>query len=162
MPVIGMQLTKIEAVRRSNPTPGFKVESVPTIVSVEEKELPALGNDGKVLVINYTFTVDYRPDIANIKISGEILYLEEGERVGVKTWAKNKALPQDVMIEVYNTIFRKGLLKALVLSDDMQLPPPLQVPIVTPKKNDGKEKNGKDNPVKDDENNVEGQSNYIG
>ncbi len=157
MPVIGMQLTKIEAARKSNPTPGFKVESMPSIVSVEEKELPALGGNGKVLVINFTFTVDYRPDIASIKISGEILYLEEGERTGAKSWAKNKALPQNIMIEVYNTIFRKGLLKALVLSDDMQLPPPLQVPIVTPKKNDGKEKTGKD-----DDDNVEGQSSYIG
>ncbi|MBI2085013.1 MAG: hypothetical protein HYT71_00705 [Candidatus Aenigmarchaeota archaeon] len=157
MPVIGMQLTKIEASRKSNPTPGFKVESMPTIVSVEEKELPAIGNGGKVLVINFLFTVDYRPDIANIKISGEILYLEEGERVGAKTWAKNKALPQNVMIEVYNTIFRKGLLKALVLSDDMQLPPPLQVPIVTPKKTSEKSKDSKD-----DEESVEGQSNYIG
>lgn len=158
MPVIGMQITKIEANRKNNPTPGFKVESVPTIVSVEEKDLPALGNNGKVLAINFTFGVDYKPDIANISISGEILYLEDGERVGAKTWAKSKSLPQDMMIEVYNTIFRKGLLKALVLSDDMQLPPPLQVPIVAPKKNSGKDKGDKNGGGDD----VEGQSSYIG
>ncbi len=154
-----MQITKIEANRKSNPTPGFKVESVPTIVSVEEKELPALGKDGKVLAINFTFSVDYKPDIASIKVAGEILYLEEGERVGAKTWAKSKSLPQEIMIEVYNMIFRKGLLKALVLSDDMQLPPPLQVPMVTPKKGAEKNKDGKND--KDDEG-VEGQSSYIG
>ncbi len=157
MPVIGMQLTKIEANRKNNPTPGFKVESVPTIISVEEKDLPAIGSGGKALAINFTFSVDYKPDIAGIKIAGEILYLEEGERVGAKTWAKSKSLPQDMMIEVYNTIFRKCLLKSLVLSDDMQLPPPLQIPVVAPKKGSGKA-GDKDN----DESGVEGQSSYIG
>ncbi|MBI4168162.1 MAG: hypothetical protein HY515_04345 [Candidatus Aenigmarchaeota archaeon] len=153
MPVIGMQITKIEATRKNNPTPGFKVESVPTIVSVEERELPAIGKDGKVLAVNFTFAVNYKPDIAEIRIAGEILFLEEGERVGAKTWAKSKSLPQEMMIEVYNMIFRKGLLKALSLSDDMQLPPPLQVPIVGPKKNAKDEK---------DNESVEGQSSYIG
>ncbi|MBI3413234.1 MAG: hypothetical protein HY051_04090 [Candidatus Aenigmarchaeota archaeon] len=157
MPVIGMQITKIDAVRKNNPTPGFKVESVPAIVSVEEKELPTLGNNGKVLTINFNFNVEYKPDIAMIKIAGEILFLEEGERVGAKTWAKNKSLPQEMMIEVYNMIFRKGLLKALVLSDDMQLPPPLQVPIVAPKKGSEKSKDGKGG-----ESDIEGQSSYIG
>lgn len=157
MPVIGMQITKIEANRKNNPTPGFKVESVPTIVSVEEKDIPAIGNGGKVLAINFTFGVDYKPDIASVKIAGEILYLEEGERVGAKAWAKSKSLPQDVMIEVYNTIFRKCLLKVLVLSDDMQLPPPLQIPIVAPKKGFGK-----DDKNDSEENEVEGKSSYIG
>ncbi|MBI4176960.1 MAG: hypothetical protein HY516_01185 [Candidatus Aenigmarchaeota archaeon] len=154
MPVIGMQITKIEALRKNNPSAGFKVESVPSIVSVEEKDLPAIGNNGKALAINFNFNVDYKPDIASIKIAGEILYLEEGERVGAKTWAKSKSLPQDVMVEVYNMIFRKGLLKALELSDDMQLPPPLQIPIVAPKKNSGK--------AGDKDNEIEGQSSYIG
>ncbi|MFH0890380.1 MAG: hypothetical protein V1836_04575 [Candidatus Aenigmatarchaeota archaeon] len=147
MPVIGMQITKIEATRKSDPKPGFKVESTPTITSVEEKEIPALGKD-KALTIGFSFTVDYKPDIAFLKINGELLFLEEGEKKGMKAWAKNRTLPEPMMIEVYNTIFRKGLIKALALSEDMQLPPPLQIPIVTPKKVG--------------ENEVEGQSNYIG
>ncbi len=152
MPVIGMQITKIEAHRKNNPTPGFKVESTPTILAVEEKDLPAIGKDGKALAISYNFSVEYKPDIASMKIFGEILFLEEGERKAMKMWAKSKTLPEEIMIEIYNTIFRKGLLKALVLSDDMQLPPPLQVPIVTPKRPGEVEKKG----------DIEGQSSYIG
>ncbi len=144
MPVIGMQITKIEATRKGDPKPGFKVESTPTIMSVEEKELPALGKD-KVLNVGFSFAVDYKPDIATLKINGEILFLEEGERKAIKMWAKNKTLPEQMMIELYNTIFRKGLIKALVLSEDMQLPPPLQIPIVTPKKTDEKGEEEKSN-----------------
>ncbi|MFH1106052.1 MAG: hypothetical protein V1731_02475, partial [Candidatus Aenigmatarchaeota archaeon] len=96
-------------------------------------------SDKKALVIGFEFITDYEPDAASIKLVGELLYLDDDMKKSLNEWKKNKALPEPVMIEVLNVLFRKCLSKVLLLAEDLQLPLPLPVPTVQPK---GEESSG--------------------
>jgi hypothetical protein len=61
------------------------------------------------------------------------MYLADKNKAIVDEWEKNKRLPETVSLEVLNYLFRHCLLKASNLADDLQLPPPMPMPRITPK-----------------------------
>ena len=48
----------------------------------------------------------------------------------VKGWKKNKQVPKETMTEVLNTILARCNVSALMLSRDVNLPPPIPLPKV--------------------------------
>ena len=45
-------------------------------------------------------------------------------------WKKDKRLPKDIMTGILNTILNRSNVQALILSQDVNLPPPIQLPKV--------------------------------
>lgn len=135
---MGHSITSLNASRKSVVAKKIDINSTPKIVGVKEKkmEIPHLtGKDQPmVLGIDFEFLTDYKPDIGSIKIAGEIIYSGADNKKTLKEWEKNKKLPQDVDIEVKNFILRKCLLLGVGISQEMQLPPPLVIPIMRAKK----------------------------
>ena len=64
---------------------------------------------------------------------GEILYMEPPEKIKeiVKSWKKDKKLPQPVMTSILNNILVKCNIEALILSQTVNLPPPIPLPKVS-------------------------------
>lgn len=136
MAVIGHNITSLNAIKK-NLTPGnIDINSSPKIVDVREKtmEISNLGKNVAVLGIDFEFQTDYKPDIGSIKIAGEIIYASQDNKKVLKEWEKNKRLPEEVDIEVKNFLLRKCLLLGASISQEMQLPPPLMIPFIRPKK----------------------------
>lgn len=132
MPIIGMKLDSMEARRGKAPEKGeIKVNSTPKISSVRLITLPSIQK--KVLALNFDFVTTYSPDIGEIKISGELLYLHDESAKILKQWNSKKMLPEQTNIEVLNHLFRQCLLKVANIADDLQLPPPLAIPRVAAK-----------------------------
>lgn len=132
MPIIGMKLDSMEAMKGKSPERGeIKVNSTPKISSVKLITLPSIQK--KVLALNFDFVTTYSPDIGEIKISGELLYLHDENAKILKQWTSKKMLPEATNIEVLNHLFRQCLLKVANIADDLQLPPPLAIPRVAPK-----------------------------
>ena len=132
MPIIGMKFDSMEAKRENTPQKGeIKVNSSPKITSAKILTLPSISK--KVLALNFDFVTTYSPDIGEIKISGEILYMNEDNPKILKQWQAKKSLPEQTNIEVLNHLFRQCLLKVANIADDLQLPPPLAIPRVAPK-----------------------------
>ena len=137
MTVLGHSITSLNASRKSSVAKKMDINSTPKIVSVNEKsmDIPGLtGNKQPVLGINFEFDTEYKPDIGSIKIAGEIVYTGADNKKILKEWEKSKKLPQDVDIEVKNFLLRKCLLLGVNISQEMQLPPPLVIPFMRPKK----------------------------
>lgn len=132
MPVIGVQFNEINAKKEGTVRPGLKINSTPNIIDVKEMKLDSLTKGATAIVIEFEFVSKYEPNVATIKIKGEVLYLTEKPEEAIKEWKKKKALPEPILLEVLNTLFRKCLSKILILSDDMQLPSPVPMPIVSP------------------------------
>ena len=109
----------------------MKVNSTPKIIDIREMDVPSLGK--KALAFDFEFLSEYTPDVASIKVTGEMLYLADKPEEIIKKWKKDKGLPTEVSVEVLNTLFRKCLLKASNLAEDLQLPPPLDLPRIVPK-----------------------------
>jgi hypothetical protein len=87
----------------------------------------------KALSLEFEFTTKYNPDIGEIKMSGEVIYLSDKNAKVIKDWKAKKSLPENMNLEVLNYLFRACLIKISVLADDLQLPPAVQLPRVRPK-----------------------------
>ena len=52
----------------------------------------------------------------------------------LSSWEKDKKIPNSVMPAIFNTILAKCNVKALTLSQEINLPPHIRLPIVKPSK----------------------------
>ncbi|MBU0530812.1 MAG: hypothetical protein KKC05_04015 [Nanoarchaeota archaeon] len=132
MPIVGLAFTSFVANKKAVRVKGeIKVNSTPKIVSIKEVTVPTMQKKG--LAVSFEFVSTYAPDLAEIKISGEILYLAKSNAAILKGWKKNKKLPEDMTMEILNHLFRRCLLKIAYMADELQLPPPLGMPTLNPK-----------------------------
>jgi hypothetical protein len=132
MPIIGFKFESMEAKREKTVFGGeVKINSTPKILSVKEIAVPNINK--KALELGFEFSTQYDPGIGSARIKGEVLYLSDKNAQILKKWKSKKTLPDDVNIEVLNHLFRQCLLKIANLADDLQLPPPIQMPRVKPK-----------------------------
>jgi hypothetical protein len=133
MPVIGLKINSYDAKRMKDTFTGeMKINSSPKITEVKEIDVPSVGK--KALAFAFEFGTQYGPDIADIKVSGEVIYVNDKEKAEIlKGWKKDKKLPDAIGIEVLNHLFRHCLLKVSNIAEDLQLPPPLNFPLVKPK-----------------------------
>ena len=129
MPVIGMSFSSIEAKVKSQKKGKIEVSSTPIIKNIEKKVEPI----GEVASIEFEFKTTYNPGIAQISLKGEILLQERDINKLIKQWKDKKKLPAEIAVPVLNVIFRRCLKRAIDLADDLQLPPPIQFPVVKAK-----------------------------
>ena len=99
---------------------------------MQESEL-ALGKQRqKGVSFNFEFTSSYSPQMGEIILSGEVLYLgdiKQNEDI-IKGWEKTKTVPKEIMAEVMDAILTKCNIEAIILSRDISLPPPIPLPKV--------------------------------
>jgi len=133
MPIIGLKFDSIEGKRKKENFSGeMKINTAPKIVSAKEIDVKAIGK--KAMALGFEFSTQYNPDLAEVKINGEVIYVNEKQQAEIlKGWKKDKKLPDDVGIEVLNHLFRHCLIKVAMIAEDLQLPPPLNFPVVKPK-----------------------------
>ena len=133
MPIIGLKFDSIEGKRKKeNFSVEMKINTAPKIVSAKEIDVKAIGK--KAMALGFEFSTQYNPDLAEVKINGEVIYVNEKQQAEIlKGWKKDKKLPDDVGIEVLNHLFRHCLIKVAMIAEDLQLPPPLNFPVVKPK-----------------------------
>ena len=137
MTILGHNITKLNAERKSLVIKKIDINSTPKITGVKEKDIDVSGLTGDkrtVLGIGFEFLTDYKPNVGKIEIAGEIIYTSEDNKKIVSEWKKNNKLPANVDIEVKNFLLRKCLLIGVNVSQEMQLPAPLVIPVIRPKK----------------------------
>ncbi len=131
MPVINILINEVKGERKKTPVGNINIRSTPTIKNIEEKNFDLKGID-KVLSIEFEFKTEYEPKIGFIQLSGDLIYAGADNKEVLKKWKKNKKIDEKIGIEVINSIFRRCIIKAVALAEDLQLPPPLQIPRFTP------------------------------
>src|SRR3989338_9327721 len=121
MPIVGFSFNNIVGTRKKMVVnQQITTNSTPRIVDVKSREVDALGKSS--LVVGFEFLTSYTPDIGEIRLEGELLYLSEDTEKLLKMWKKDKKLPEDISIEILNNLFRVCLLKVSNISDELQLP----------------------------------------
>ena len=93
------------------------------------------GDKEKALKLEFLFEAKYDPNIGNISLGGDIVYLGTADKVKEieKEWKKNKKLPNDVVEEVMGNILSKCNIEALIMSREINLPAPIPLPKVKSK-----------------------------
>ncbi len=130
MPIIGLNFDKIGAKKDNKITGKLQIKNNIKISSVDQEKL-SLSNSENILKISFEFKVAYEPKIGGIQINGHILYMEEPKKIDeiTKFWKKNKGLPKELSAQVINAILSRCNIKSLMLSQDVNLPPNIKLPM---------------------------------
>ena len=126
MRIIGFNLTKILAERQEEDGQGIRVDQNIDIKDIKEEKIPITNN--KALKIKFNLTVTYSKDFGKIKFEGSIMTLpvEEEFKSIMDSW-KDKKIPENMRLGIFNFIMVKCNIKALYLEDEMGMP--LHVPM---------------------------------
>jgi hypothetical protein len=131
--IVGFGFTKLSAEKGEAAKGKIDINNNVSIKDVKEDNF-ALGKDKQqnVLRFIFEFTSKYEPNVGNILFEGELLYMEEPKKAKelLNDWKKSKKLPKEMMAGLLNTILTKCNVQALILSQQVNLPPPIPLPKV--------------------------------
>lgn len=133
MTIIGFSFRKINAERGQVALGGkVSIANNVSIKDVEEASIPVGTAKQKALKFGYEFITSYTPKIGNMVIEGEVIFLTAAEAVDktIKSWKKDKKVDKEILTPVLNAILSKCSIKGLLLSQDLNLPSPMQMPRV--------------------------------
>ena len=131
MTIVKINLHKVHASRELNAKNGqVKINNNVSLKDLEEMDFAVEGKRG--LKFNFAFTCNYEPDLGKIEVEGQVLYVNDEQKVKeIKTnWDKEKKVPAEVMEQVINAALHKGNIQAIKISEDVNLPSPLPLPKV--------------------------------
>ena len=136
MKVIGFSIEEITA-KKIKEFKRYSINTDITFTNVDKAKLDVL-KDNEALKLNFKFAVNYK-DAENkseevkseVSILGSILLMVDKElsKEFLKL-LKNKELPKEKMINLYNFILKKCSVKALQLEEDLNLQPHIPFPQV--------------------------------
>ena len=128
MPIIGFNFNKITAEKKSPATGQINVKNNIAIKKVEKLELQ-LGAKQPALAIYFEYTTTYEPKIGMLKLEGMITHIDNEAAIEnvVREWKKNRQLPENLMNTVMNHILQKSNIEAVLISREINLPPPIKV-----------------------------------
>ncbi len=139
MPIVGFAITKISGERKKESFDKLNIKSNLEISDIKEDKIN-VGKEQNVLKISFNFTVNYEPDVANLGLSGYIYYLEEDKKMKeiLNNWKSKKTLDRKLMERLFTAILTRCNIKALILSQDLNLPPHIRLPVVVSQPAQGK------------------------
>ncbi|MBI4452929.1 hypothetical protein HY637_05855 [Candidatus Woesearchaeota archaeon] len=131
--IVGFSFTKLSAEKGQTAKGKIDISNNVSIKDIQEDDF-SLGKDKKQNVLRFVFefTSKYEPDVGSILFEGELLYMEElkKSREILSDWKKDKKLPKELMEGLLNTVLTKCNVQALILSQQVNLPPPIPLPKV--------------------------------
>jgi hypothetical protein len=131
MNIVGFKFTKINAEVHKSAVGKVSINNNITLTGVNETKI-GLGGDRSALSITWAYTSKYAPDLATLKMEGEVLMLadpSQSEEI-LKSFKENKQLPKNTVPKVMNHVLDRCNVQALLLSKDLNLPSPVPLPKV--------------------------------
>ena len=131
MAIVGYNFSKVKAEKKASAKGKINISNTVKITDVKESDLK-LDNTRKGLKIEVEFISNYEPDVGTIALVGEVLLIEESKKADeiFKSWKEKKILPKDETAAILNVALTKSNVQALILSQLITLPPPVQLPKV--------------------------------
>ncbi len=137
MPIIGYYYDKILMEKHKPVDQDLQIKNKVHITDIEETDKPFKEKGKGILKFKFEFELLYEPKIGKLIFEGHILYMDD-EKVTkdmLKSYKKDKKLPQGVTLQILNTILYKAHLKALDLGNELNLPAHLPIPKISPNAN---------------------------
>ena len=134
MAVIGFSFIKFDCERKASQAKGsIEIKHNVSITKVEKTSITVGGNKNDVLKINFGFDVVYGSDLGKVSIAGDVVFTDTPEIIEEtqKQWDSEKKLPSMVNEQIHGFIYNKAIIRALELSDSLNLPSPIPMPKVS-------------------------------
>ncbi|MGC9310651.1 MAG: hypothetical protein ACP5E4_02910 [Candidatus Aenigmatarchaeota archaeon] len=134
MGIVNSRFTKMAADTGKPAKGDLQVSStLPCVTEVKIVEIGSGKNKKETLVMAFDYETTYKPIDAFIKLSGELVYLDDNAKKIAEKWKKDKKLDEGISIPVLNYLFRKCAIESVKIADDLQLPVPVQLPEIRAK-----------------------------
>ncbi len=130
MGIIGFNIEKVLAEKKDLTVKDkLNVNTNLKIIEIDQEKLP-IGKSEDILKFTFEFEVDYEPKVGDIVLRGHILYLEDPKLIKeiMKNWKKDKNIKPEIMKQLFNAILTKCNIRALSLSQEVNLPPHIGLP----------------------------------
>lgn len=133
MKIIGFNFRKISVEKFSDSPKDLEIGTNIDILEINRINVDFLNNNEEILGIKFSYIINYKPNMAKIGFEGDVLIsIELGlAKEALKQW-KDKKIPEEIKIPLFNTILRKSNIKALQFQDEMNIP--LHIPFPSIKK----------------------------
>src|SRR3989344_4184041 len=128
MPIVGFNFTKLRAEKKADITPQTRAKSDLRITNLSQENL-AIGVSDDVIKFTFDFDISYG-DAGSALLSGNLLYMDEPKKVKeiLSEWKKDSRIDAELMTNVLNNILFKSTVKALSLTQEVNLPPHFKLP----------------------------------
>jgi hypothetical protein len=136
MTVVGFSFTKMHVERKSAARGKLSIKNNINIRKIDSTDL-SLGKSKEAgLVFTFEYKSVYEPEVGDISLEGEVIYLLDAKRVKdvLDRWKKESKVDSDILGEVLNAALSKCNIQAIILSRDLNLPSPIPLPKVGIKK----------------------------
>lgn len=132
MAVISFSFTSLHAEIKQSVKGRIKIGNNVTINSVDKADINFADASKMGVKVGFEYKSSYDPDIGNVVIKGNVVYLHEAKKVQelLDVWAKDKKIPTDAAKEVMTAVLDRSNIEALILSRDVGLPSPVPLPKV--------------------------------
>jgi len=133
MPVLGINITKIEIEKKGGMIGRVEVNLSPQIEEVRLGELRMPTGKVNGLEVLFEYRINYRPEIANAVVKGMVFYLppqkEQIDEV-LDLWEKEKKVRPEMFAEIVNFITNEITPLLMVAAKDMKIPYHIPLPRV--------------------------------
>src|SRR3989338_761912 len=120
--------TILEAARNKNIQVNYNI----AIKNLEEEELK-LQDKQKVLRFDFAFSILYTPKIGTLELLGHLLYTDTNHKKILDAWKKTQDITDNQLkAQLLNAIFQKANLKAISLTQEINLPLHFPLPRIIP------------------------------
>ena len=140
MAVVGVDFTRI-LVEKKNKTKGkININNNVSMKNVMKSDISLGSSTQSGIKFEFEYISSYGEEFAKIVLEGSLLFLtdEENAKAVLDAWAKDKKLKKGVAEPVLNAILTKCNVQSIILSNTVNLPPPLPMPTVDTQKVDTK------------------------
>ncbi|MBN1175145.1 hypothetical protein JXA48_00730 [Candidatus Woesearchaeota archaeon] len=129
MALLNFNFNKILVEKTGKQTKQINIKSGMNVVDVTPSKVVE-GSKQQAFIISFKFETLYEPKMAQIILEGDLLYLadEALAKEMNEAWDKKKSLPKEVALVVFNKILHNCNVEALILSREVGLPAPIQLP----------------------------------
>lgn len=136
MAIVGFSFNKIHVEKKGASKGKINISNNVKMKSVEKAELSFKPEKQEGISFRFEFNSVYEPEAGSIELEGELIYLakKEDAKAILDEWKKSKKVKKEVMSTILNTILSKCNIQALLLSREINLPPPVPLPKVNAKK----------------------------
>jgi hypothetical protein len=149
MAMVGFSFTKLNAERKQSTGASLNIESNAGVTNVIE--IPTVDSKKALLKFEFVFTVKYEPNAGKIELGGEVVEIYDkdfGTKV-MEHWNKEKKVLTEAMKEIFNNILSRSNVEAIMISRDLGLPSPIQMPRLDVKPRDKSKVDSKSEPKTD-------------
>jgi len=130
--IVGFNFNKVNVERKEAAKGKISISNNVAIKDIEQKELPFGKEKQNALKFTFEFTSKYEPEIGAIVLGGDVLFVDDAKKIKeiLDSWKKDKKISKEVMTSVLNNVLTRCNIQALILSQEVNLPPPVPLPKV--------------------------------